>query len=229
MHREPFYGRGFAAFLFDMDGTLLNSIAVANRVWADWARRRGLDVAEVLAVMHGVQVIDTVTRFVPAGLDPRSEAEAITLAELNDVSGIREIPGAARFLGLLPARSWAVVTSAPRELAYRRIAAAGLPGPALLIGAEDVAVGKPAPDCFLAAAAALGVEPRDCLVWEDSPAGIAAAEAAGMSVMVVGGAHEAAVAADHPLVPDYSGLGLVGTPAGQFLVLPASGECATVG
>src|SRR3546814_11553265 len=70
--------------------------------------------------------------------------------------------GAAAFLARLPAERWAVVTSAPRALAYVRIAAAGLPMPPLVIGAEDVAKGKPAPDGFLAAAARLGVAPGAC-------------------------------------------------------------------
>src|SRR3546814_13270184 len=73
------------------------------------------------------------------------EAEAITEAEVREVDGIVEIPGAAAFLARLPAERWAVVTSAPRALAYVRIAAAGLPMPPLVIGAEDVAKGKPAP------------------------------------------------------------------------------------
>src|SRR3546814_4682706 len=101
---------------------------------------------------------DTVLRFAPAGVDPRREAEAITEAEVREVDGIVEIPGAAAFLARLPAERWAVVTSAPRALAYVRIAAAGLPMPPLVIGAEDVAKGKPAPDGFLAAAARLGVD-----------------------------------------------------------------------
>src|SRR3546814_8169699 len=65
------------------------------------------------------------------------EAEAITEAEVREVDGIVEIPGAAAFLARLPAERWAVVTSAPRALAYVRIAAAGLPMPPLVIGAED--------------------------------------------------------------------------------------------
>src|SRR3546814_3555524 len=89
------------------------------------------------------------------------EAEAITEAEVREVDGIVEIPGAAAFLARLPAERWAVVTSAPRALAYVRIAAAGLPMPPLVIGAEDVAKGKPAPDGFLAAAARLGVAPGE--------------------------------------------------------------------
>src|SRR3546814_5598213 len=64
---------------------------------------------------------DTVLRFAPAGVDPRREAEAITEAEVREVDGIVEIPGAAAFLARLPAERWAVVTSAPRALAYVRI------------------------------------------------------------------------------------------------------------
>jgi sugar-phosphatase len=227
IHRDPSYGRGFAAFLFDMDGTLLNSIAVANRVWADWARRHGLDVGEVLAAMHGVQVLDTVARFAPAGVDRDIEAATITSAELRDVDGIVEISGAARFLAHLPADRWAVVTSAPRELALRRITAAGLPIPALLIGAEDVAVGKPAPDCFLAAAAALGVTPGDCLVWEDSPAGVVAAERAGMEVVVVIGAHQESLKSDHPHIRDYSAIALLIEPGGELRISLESAVAAS--
>ncbi|WP_163467675.1 HAD-IA family hydrolase, partial [Klebsiella michiganensis] len=64
-------------------------------------------------------------------------------------------------------------------LALRRLEAAGVALPGVVITAEDVAHGKPAPDCFLAAAERLGVAIGDCLVWEDSPAGLAAADAAG--------------------------------------------------
>ena len=66
------------------------------------------------------------------------------------------------------------MTSAPRALAIARLNAAGLPLPAVIITAEDVQNGKPAPDCYIAAAAALGVEIADCPVWEDAPAGIQA-------------------------------------------------------
>jgi sugar-phosphatase len=77
-----------------------------------------------------------------------------------------------------------------------------------MIAAEDVTRGKPAPDCFELAAARLGVSPRDCLVFEDAPAGIAAAEAAGASVLVITAthAHPQAAAAGHADVRDYTGL-----------------------
>ena len=56
------FDRQYRAFLFDMDGTLLNSIAAAERVWAAWAQRHGLDVEAFLTTIHGVRAIDTLTR-----------------------------------------------------------------------------------------------------------------------------------------------------------------------
>ena len=198
--------RAFAAFLFDMDGTILSSIAAAERVWARWARRHGLDVAAFLPTIHGMRSVETVRRLGLPGVDPEAEAAAITREEMDDVEGIAPIAGMGAILQALPASRWAVVTSAPRELALRRIAAAGLPTPPLLVAAEDVAHGKPAPDCFVLAATRLGVSARDCLVFEDAPAGIAAAEAAGASLLVITATHAHPLATRHPSVRDYAAL-----------------------
>ena len=195
--------RSFAAFLFDMDGTLLDSIAAANRIWTGWAERHGLDAAKVIEVLHGVQVATTVRRFATPGMDVEHEAALITAAEVADVDGVVEIAGARAFLERLPRERWAIVTSAPRRLAIRRLEAAGLPMPAVLVTAEDVRNGKPSPDCFLAAARALGVDASDCLIWEDAPAGIEAGKAAGATVIVVEATHRGEGAATRLRVRDY--------------------------
>jgi mannitol-1-/sugar-/sorbitol-6-phosphatase len=200
--------RGFAAFLFDMDGTILSSIAAAERVWADWAHRHGLDVEAFLPTIHGVRTVETIRRLALPGIDPEAEAAGITRAEMEDVDGIAAIAGAAGFLASLPAGRWAVVTSAPRLLAARRMAAAGLPAPPLMITAEDVAHGKPAPDCYLLAAERLGFAAGDCLVFEDAAAGIAAAEAAHMELVVITATHAHPVETRHPRVRDYVGLAM---------------------
>jgi sugar-phosphatase len=202
----PLPDRRFAAFLFDMDGTLLSSIAAAERVWAAWARRHGLDVAAFLPTIHGQRSVETVRRLGLPGVDPQAEADAITRAEMDDVDGIAAIAGAARFVAGLPADRWAIVTSAPRDLALRRLEAAGLPQPPLMVTAEDVERGKPAPDCFLLAARRLGVAIGDCLVFEDAPAGIAAAEAAGASLVVIGATHAHPMTTPHPLIRGYDTL-----------------------
>lgn len=206
MNTTPLPDRRFAAFLFDMDGTLLSSIAAAERVWATWARRHGLDVAAFLPTIHGQRSVETVRRLGLPGVDPQAEADAITRAEMDDVDGIAAIAGATGFVAGLPAGRWAIVTSAPRELALRRLQAAGLPQPPLMVSAEDVERGKPAPDCFLLAARRLGVAIEDCLVFEDAPAGIAAAEAAGASVVVISATHAHPMTTPHSTRHGYSDL-----------------------
>ncbi|MBX8489974.1 HAD-IA family hydrolase [Pseudomonas cichorii] len=179
----------FSAFLFDMDGTLLNSVICAERVWAKWARKHGIDVETFLPTIHGVRSIDTVRQQNLPGIDAEQEAEAISQAEIEDVEGVIAIEGVAAFLASLPKERWAMVTSAPLALAQARMDAAGLTLPDIVITAEDVTQGKPAPDGFLLAAQRLGVAAQDCLVFEDAPAGIAAAKAAGASVVVITAAH----------------------------------------
>jgi sugar-phosphatase len=94
-------------------------------------------------------------------------------------------------LAALPPGSWTVVTSGTRALATGRLAHGGLPIPEQLITADDVERGKPDPQPYLAGAAALGVDPADCLVIEDAPAGIEAGKAAGMTVLALATTFEA--------------------------------------
>ena len=201
--------RTYAAFLFDMDGTVLDSIAVAERVWGDWARRHGLDVETFLPTIHGVRAEETIRRQNLADIDIALETEAILRGEVADVEGVIPILGAEAFLRALPARRWAVVTSAQRELAVRRLTAAGLPIPTVLITAEDVSRGKPAPDGYALAAQRLGVAADACLVFEDAPAGVLAGEAAGAEVIVITATHRHPFATAHPAIADYSDIRVV--------------------
>ncbi|TIT63361.1 MAG: HAD family hydrolase [Mesorhizobium sp.] len=213
-------GKKFAAFLFDMDGTLINSIASAERVWSDWARRHGLDVAAFLPTIHGVRAIETITTLALPGVDPTHEADLLLKAEAADLDGILQIAGAVAFLNSLPPERWAIVTSAPRSLALARMKVAGIPVPAVLVAAEDVSRGKPAPDCFQLGARRLGFDARDCLVFEDAPAGIAAAEAAGASVMVINATHEHALQTPHAAISAYDMVGLTVDEQGWLALEP---------
>jgi sugar-phosphatase len=204
-----------------MDGTLLTSIAAAERVWTRWALRHGLDAASFVPTIHGARAIDTVRRVARPGMDVEAEAAGITRDEIEDVQGVMAIEGAADFLARLPAGRWAIVTSAPRALAVRRLQAAGLTAPTVMITAEDVVDGKPDPSGYRLAAARLGVEATDCLIFEDAAAGIQAAEAAGAAVLVITATHGGHVQTPHPTAPDFHRLQVDTTPSGLRLTRPA--------
>jgi mannitol-1-/sugar-/sorbitol-6-phosphatase len=171
------------AVLFDMDGTLVDSTAVVERQWARWAARRGVDLAAILAVSHGRPTFETLALVAPQWATAE-EAAGLDAAEGADSEGLAAVPGARELASALPPARWAVVTSAGRTLARSRLAAAGLPLPAVLVTADDVSPGKPSPAGYLEAARRLSVRPERCLVFEDAPVGVQAGIAAG--AMVVG-------------------------------------------
>jgi len=207
------YDRPFDAILLDMDGTLVDSTAVVERTWRDWAARMGLDPEPILQAAHGVPTFETVRRFAPQGVDIHREAEALVASEVADVDGIVAVDGAPAFLAALPVDRWAVVTSASRALADRRMQAAGIAPPPVFVTADEIAAGKPDPEGYLVAAERLGVKAADCLVVEDSPAGIRAGEAAGAAVLVITATHRHPVATDRPTRRDFTGLACAVAPA----------------
>ncbi|WP_298992491.1 HAD-IA family hydrolase [uncultured Pseudokineococcus sp.] len=173
----------FAAVLFDMDGTLIDSTPSVERCWTRWAGEMGVDPARLLG-WHGVPA----RAIVAALVAPERVAEGVALIdrlEVEDTAGILPLPGAAEALGLLPAGRAAVATSCTRPLALARIAEAALAVPEVVVTADDVERGKPDPEPFLLAAERLGVDPARCLVVEDAPAGLAAARAAGCATLAV--------------------------------------------
>lgn len=174
------------AVLFDMDGTLVDSTAVVEQVWSEFAGRYGLDFAEILRTSHGVRAGDTVRRFAPAGADVAALRDELGAMERVRTHGIVALPGAAELLRILPADAVALVTSADRILADIRMEAAGLAMPATAVTADLITYGKPHPEGYLRAARLLGVEPAEALVFEDAPAGIAAGIAAGIRTVAVG-------------------------------------------
>ncbi|MEW2154690.1 HAD family hydrolase [Streptomyces sp. NPDC007189] len=176
------------ALLLDMDGTLVNSDAVVERIWRRWAERHGLDGDEVMKVVHGRQGHASMAVLLPdRPMEHNLADNARMLAEETaDTEGVVEIPGASAFLASLRGLPHALVTSADVPLSTARMNAAGLPLPDVRITAESVGASKPDPEGFLKGAAELGVDPADCVVFEDSGAGIAAGRSAGMTVVGVG-------------------------------------------
>jgi sugar-phosphatase len=177
--------------LFDIDGTLVDSTAAVERSWRTWAEEYHVDPDEVVRVCHGRRTEDIVPLFVSPQYRAAAIARELAL-ELADLDGVVALPGSRQVLDALPQGWWAAVTSGERSLMNARLEAAGLPVPQSLIGAEDVLAGKPSPEGYLKGAAALGFPAGDCLVVEDSPAGISAGHAAGARVLAITTSHDPA-------------------------------------
>jgi mannitol-1-/sugar-/sorbitol-6-phosphatase len=175
--------RVFDAVLFDMDGTLVDSTAAVARAWAHWAEEHGIPV-EQLHGHDGIPAASIVAKFLPT---EQREAGVLRIneLELTDVDGLAVLPGAAEALAALADAPNAIATSCTMPLAKARIASSGLVAPTVLVTADQVEHGKPAPDPYLLAAERLGVDPTRCLVVEDAPLGLQAARAAGCATLAV--------------------------------------------
>lgn len=178
------------AILFDMDGVLIDSAAAVERVWRRWALAHRLDPDVVIEQAHGRRSLETI-RAVAPHMNAERENLKVEQMEIEDKEGVTALPGAAELLRSLPAERFAIVTSATRPLAIARLGYAGLPVPRHLVSADDVQLGKPSPEPYLKGAALLHISAADCLVFEDTPAGIVSAHAAGMRVIALGNTYPA--------------------------------------
>lgn len=193
------------AFLFDLDGVVVDSNGLHVESWKEVARRHGFTCPDPEHIgkcgLRTRAVIRDLLRW------PVSDEEADGIGfEKEELyrewirrDGIRPIPGVLEFLSearRLGIRC-AVGSSAPRENVDLCLQALRLEGVfSATVSGADVRRGKPAPDIFLMAAERIGISPRNCLVFEDAPAGIAAAHAAGMRVVALLTSHRREELAD---------------------------------
>jgi len=180
-----------AAILFDLDGVLVDSTGSVTRQWRRWAEEQDLDPDKVVETAHGVRTIEIVRRLAPH-LDAEAETLRLEKREADDHEGVSVMPGAAELLKAIPEGRWCVVTSGTRYLATARLQLGNLPMPQVLVSADDVSKGKPNPEPYLMGAKLLGVNPAECLVVEDAPAGIRAAHAGGMKAIGITSTYRAA-------------------------------------
>lgn len=178
------------AVLFDLDGVLVNSAERIESTWRRWALQNRLEPERVIAIAHGRRTIETV-RLVAPHLAASDEVAALELSEAATTEGVYEVPGARELLQPLPLETWAIVTSGIRTVATLRIRHTRLPMPRVLVCADEIQQGKPHPEGYLTAAAGLGRAAVDCIVIEDTPAGLEAARNAGMRAVGVCGTYAA--------------------------------------
>lgn len=176
-------------FLFDLDGTLVDSLPAVERAWINWALSRNVDPQEVLSFIHGKQAITSLRHFMPGASEEEIRQQFLVLehVEANDTDGVAALPGAHDLLSELTRLEipWAIVTSGSLPVASARHAAANLPMPEVFVTAEQVEKGKPHPEAYLLGAARLGLPAADCVVVEDAPAGVQSGLAAGCKVIAV--------------------------------------------
>lgn len=176
---------GVRAALFDVDGVILDSIGFHRRVWRQYCDTRRLPFERVWPTVLCHRWPDVLSMHVPH-LDAELELES--LAELcDDFAEITAHDGVVQLLAGLNRRQWGVVTSGRSDAVRQIFLRLAIPLPEVLVDGTEVAVAKPDPEGYLLAAERLAVSPQACLVVEDTPAGIRAARAAGMSVIAVEG------------------------------------------
>ena len=173
----------FEAVIFDLDGTLIDSTPAVIRAWDTWANEYGLPPMD-LRTHHGTPSASVVRAVLPEHLH-KAGMQRITEIEIADLHDIVVLPGAVEALASLANAKTAIATSCTVPLAKARIAASQLVPPSVLVTADDVVHGKPHPEPFLEAAHRLGADPRRCLVVEDAPSGLQAAQAAGCFTLAV--------------------------------------------
>jgi beta-phosphoglucomutase-like phosphatase (HAD superfamily) len=183
----------FAGYIFDCDGTLVDTMPLHYRAWCRALRLAGLshDVNEDLFYTMGGVPTRRVAELLVAHYNLPADAGQVFhdkeqgfLALQPELRVVGPVVAFARRVALTHPVS--VATGSPRPILDRTLALAGLAEIfTVRVTPEDVAQGKPAPEMFLLAAERMGVAPRDCLVFEDGAPGFAAAEAAGMQCVRV--------------------------------------------
>ncbi|MBO9668489.1 MAG: HAD family phosphatase [Bdellovibrio sp.] len=181
----------FKALLFDFDGTVADTMPAHLEAWNKglanynlslsrdlhlaWAGRPTKNIVQLLNEMHGVNI--PAEQFL-------KEKEVHYYASMHAIKTITSVVDVVNhYKGNLPL---AIVTGSRRKVVEATMSHLGLDNHFdLLVCAEDYTNGKPAPDCFLKAAATFSVSPQDCLVFEDAVLGVEAAHNAGMACLRV--------------------------------------------
>jgi len=189
------------AFIFDMDGTMIDSMPWHARSWVEFAERHGvmLDVSEILARTTGRTGTESMRQLFERALSDEEcqamvhEKEEIYRALFHD--NFTEVAGFTAFAKAAVARGLKVAVGTAGDKHNIEFAMSRLkmdPLPLAIVGGDEGFAGKPTPEIFLEAARRIGVAPERCIVFEDAPFGIEAARRGGMRAVAVCSTHTAA-------------------------------------
>jgi sugar-phosphatase len=174
-----------AALLFDSDGVLIDSHHLVSAAWQQLADEFGLDFEVLSGQFTGVRSEDTLRHYLPSASLHRA-VDRLEDIEVDMAHECTPMRGAIGLLQSLPKRAWTIVTSGSTRLAEARWRGAGIPIPPKVVTADDVTTGKPNPEPYLRAAALLGVDPAQTVIFEDASPGGEAGRAVGATVVAVG-------------------------------------------
>ncbi|MGH8019465.1 MAG: HAD family hydrolase [Opitutaceae bacterium] len=189
-----FPSREYAGYIFDLDGTLIDSMPAHFRAWTEGLRQAGFvhefgeDFFYSLGGVPTARIVEMLNERHGTEMDPLAVTHAKEEIYLTVLAEITVIEPVAAFARERKARGipLAVASGGMRHVVRRSLEATGLldlfP---IIVTPEDVAHGKPAPDLFLLAAERMKAPPRECLVFEDAEMGRRAAVAAGMDYVLV--------------------------------------------
>ncbi|KAJ2891188.1 hypothetical protein IWW38_003730, partial [Coemansia aciculifera] len=169
--------------IFDLDGTLINSLESAERVYAQYCHRFGIDPAPVLAGCHGLPTLQVLQKFYPPSTHTPEFASQMELESLADFHLLKVIPGADTLTRSLPPQRWSIFTSGIPPLALPKMRHLKLPVPGVFVTFEDITKGKPHPEGYLLAARLMGLDAARCVVFEDAEAGVVAGRDSGAVVV----------------------------------------------
>ncbi len=189
------------ALIFDMDGTMVDSMPWHARAWVEFARRRGLalDVPDLMRRTTGRTAFECACELMGREVSLAESAEIthekesiyreLFGAQFQEVAGFRAFAHAAATQGL----KIAVGTAGDQHnIAFTMSHLKMQPAPLAFVGGDEGLPGKPQPAIFLEAARRIGVAPERCIVFEDAPFGIEAARRGGMRAVAVCTTHTAA-------------------------------------
>ncbi len=178
----------FAGYIFDLDGTLVDTMPLHYYAWDEAMRRAGMPgtLSEDLFYSFGgvptLRVAELLATHYGLNIDPWKvfhEKEVLFSARTHEAALIEPVVAFARRVAAT--HPVAIASGGPRDIVRRTLELKGLAALfPVVVSADDVVHGKPAPDMFLLAAKKIAVEPTHCLVFEDAEPGMRAAEAAGM-------------------------------------------------